>query len=154
MHSFALELAWQKSTMRLKASRCVSFHRPVSPGEMRASGDGQVISTYSSPAPPMARLPRCTKCQSPGTPSTAEYWSIGDTTTRFSTTRSRSRNGVNIGSGGFSRSISNPWSLTFLANHPWTSRTKAGSRSSRFSQVICLERDITPKANCCGSMPQ
>src|SRR5437762_4652587 len=98
MHSFALALAWQKSTMRLKASRCVSFHRPVSPGEMRASGDGQVISTYSSPAPPIARLPRCTKCQSPGTPSTAEYWSIGDTTTLFSTTRSRSLNGVNIGS--------------------------------------------------------
>ena len=45
MHIFAFELAWQKSTMRLKASRCASFHRPVSPGEMRASGDGQVIST-------------------------------------------------------------------------------------------------------------
>ena len=45
MHIFAFELAWQKSTMRLNASRCASFQRPVSPGEMRASGDGQVIST-------------------------------------------------------------------------------------------------------------
>jgi len=24
----------------------------------------------------------------------------------------------------------------------------------QFSQVICLERDITPKANCSGSMSQ
>jgi hypothetical protein len=45
MHILALELAWQKSTMRLKAAACASFHRPVSPGEMRASGEGQVIST-------------------------------------------------------------------------------------------------------------
>jgi hypothetical protein len=30
----------------------------------------------------------------------------------------------------------------------------AGSRSSRFSQVICFERDMTPKANCTGSIPQ
>src|SRR5712664_543722 len=73
MHSFAFEFEWQNSTMRLKASRCASFHRPLSPGEMRASDDGQVISTYTSPAPPIARLPRCTKCQSPGTPSAAEY---------------------------------------------------------------------------------
>jgi hypothetical protein len=154
MHIFALELAWQKSTMRLKASRWVSFHSPVSPGEMRASGEGHVISTYTRPAPPTARLPRCTKCQSPGTPSTALYWSIGDTTTRFSSTMSRSRNGVNIGTGGFSRSISNPLFRTCCANQRWISRTKPGSRSSRFSQVICLERDITPKANCTGSMSQ
>ena len=45
MHIFAFEFAWQNSTMRLNAAACVSFHRPVSPGEMRASGDGQVIST-------------------------------------------------------------------------------------------------------------
>ena len=31
----------------------------------------------------------------------AEYWHIGETTTRFSSTMSRSRNGVNIGGGGF-----------------------------------------------------
>ena len=73
MQSFAFELAWQKSTMRLNAAACVSFQSPVSAGEMRASGEGQVISTYTRPAPPMARLQRCTKCQSPGTPSTAEY---------------------------------------------------------------------------------
>jgi hypothetical protein len=89
-----------------------------------------------------------------GTPSAAEYWSIGETTTRFSSVMPRSRNGVNIGTGGFSGSTSNPFARTSDAYQRRTSRTKAGSRSSRFSQVICLERDITPKANCSGSMPQ
>src|SRR5262245_31168026 len=56
--------------------------------------------------------------------------------------------------GGLARSMSKPCSLTFLAYQPWTSRTNCGSRSSRFSQVICFERDITPKANCTGSMSQ
>jgi hypothetical protein len=45
MHSFAFEFAWQKSAIRLNASRCASFHRPVHPGEMRPSGDTHVIST-------------------------------------------------------------------------------------------------------------
>ena len=45
MHILAFDWALQNSTIRLKASLCVSFHRPVSPGEMRASGEGQVIST-------------------------------------------------------------------------------------------------------------
>ncbi|MNC94179.1 hypothetical protein D3C83_109710 [compost metagenome] len=45
MHSFAFELAWQKSTMRLKAAACAAFHSPVQPGVMRASAEGQVIST-------------------------------------------------------------------------------------------------------------
>jgi hypothetical protein len=34
-----------------------------------------------------------------GTPSTAEYCAIGETTTRFATVISRSFNGVNIGVG-------------------------------------------------------
>jgi len=79
---------------------------------------------------------------------------MGDTTTRFSTTISRSRNGVNIGTGGFLRSTSNPWLLTFLENQSFISLTNAGSRSSRFSHVICFERDMTPKANCTGSISQ
>src|SRR5437660_9822622 len=40
-----------------------------------------VISVKTSPAPPMALAPRCTRCQSSGVPSTAQYWHIGDTTT-------------------------------------------------------------------------
>ena len=36
-----------------------------------------------SAAPPMARLPKCTRCQSVGRPSLLEYWHIGETKTRF-----------------------------------------------------------------------
>jgi hypothetical protein len=67
---------------------------------IRASGDGQVISAHTIPAPPIARAPRCTRWKSPGTPSFAEYCAIGDTTIRFLSTTPRARNGVNIGGIG------------------------------------------------------
>src|SRR4029453_3997126 len=66
---------------------------------MRASRDTSVISAITNPAPPIARLPRCTRCQSPINPSSATYWHIGDTTSGFGSTRSPSRNGVNMGGG-------------------------------------------------------
>ena len=72
-------------------------HIPVQPGVMRPSGDTQVISVNTRPAPPMARAPRCTRCKSFGTPSTALYCAIGETTTRFSSRMPRSLNGRNIG---------------------------------------------------------
>ena len=50
---------------------------------MRASGETQVISTITRPAPPMARPPRCTKWKSPGTPSWQEYMAMGETMMRF-----------------------------------------------------------------------
>jgi hypothetical protein len=34
-------------------------------------------------APPTARLPRCTRCQSVGIPSSLEYWHMGETKMRF-----------------------------------------------------------------------
>src|SRR3989338_3136417 len=37
----------------------------------------------TSAAPPTARPPKCTKCQSCGTPSTAEYWHMWETKIRF-----------------------------------------------------------------------
>ena len=52
------------------------------------------------PAPPTARLPRCTTCQSFTTPSFAEYMHIGDTTTRFGMVTPRNVIGANIGGGG------------------------------------------------------
>src|ERR1700687_525921 len=45
------------------------------------------------PAPPTARLPRCTRCQVCGWPSFAEYWQIGETTILFLSWTSRIRNG-------------------------------------------------------------
>jgi hypothetical protein len=53
----AVPLAWTCSTMAVQACCWASFHSPVQPGVMRASGDTQVISVISSPAPPSARAP-------------------------------------------------------------------------------------------------
>ena len=50
---------------------------------MRPSGATAVASTMTSPAPPTAREPRWTKCQSFATPSSAEYWHIGETPMRL-----------------------------------------------------------------------
>src|SRR5271154_5261706 len=56
---------------------------PVQPGVIRPVGETQTISVITSPAPPSALLPRWTRWKSPGTPSRAEYMSMGETTTRF-----------------------------------------------------------------------
>src|SRR5262245_63148590 len=50
---------------------------------MRPSRVTLVFSTTNSPAPEQAKVPRCTMCQSVIEPSSAEYWHIGETTTRF-----------------------------------------------------------------------
>ena len=59
-----------------------------------ALGLTAVASAITSPAPPTARLPRCTRCQSVGRPSRAEYWHIGETAMRLRSVTSRSRSGV------------------------------------------------------------
>src|SRR6202161_3625052 len=55
---------------------------PVQPGVIRPVGETQTISVITSPAPPSALPPRWTRWKSPGTPSRAEYMSIGETITR------------------------------------------------------------------------
>src|SRR3954447_7752649 len=95
--SFAFEFAWTKSTMRVHAATWAAFHIPVQPGLIRPSGETQVISVKTRPAPPSARSPRWTRWKSLGVPSTAEYIAIGETVTRFSTSISRILNGANIG---------------------------------------------------------
>src|SRR5690606_31766561 len=81
------------------ARACSSFHSPGHPGVMRASGEGQVISTITNPAPPRARAPRCTRWNSPGTPFSQEYIAIGETTMRFFSVVPRTRYGVSMGRG-------------------------------------------------------
>ena len=54
---FAFDCAWTKSTMRFHAATCSAFHMPVQPGLIRPSGETQVISVKTSPAPPSARSP-------------------------------------------------------------------------------------------------
>src|SRR3972149_8116619 len=67
----------------------------VSKSVIRPSGETAVASVITRAAPPIARLPRCTRCQSVGIPSTAEYWHIGETKIRFLNTSSLRRRGEN-----------------------------------------------------------
>jgi hypothetical protein len=46
----------------------------------------------TSPAPPTAREPRCTKCKSFGNPLSDEYWHMGETAMRVRRTTSFNRN--------------------------------------------------------------
>lgn len=89
-----------KSVTRFQAAACSSFQSPGHPGVMRASGATAVISVSSRPAPPSARLPRCTRWKAPGTPSWLEYSSVGDTTTRFFRVMPRTVYGVSRGGQG------------------------------------------------------
>ena len=70
---------------------------PAQPGVIRPDGETQTISVITSPAPPSARAPRWTRWKSVGIPSSAEYMSIGETTTRLASSSRPSRNGWNIG---------------------------------------------------------
>ena len=106
-------------------------YMPAHPGVIRPMSDTQIISVITSPAPPSARAPRCTRWKSPGVPSTAEYMSIGETTTRLRSSSPRSRSGVNIGGRGSG----------------CTARTNPGSRSRKFSYVTRRDRVSRLNAN-------
>src|ERR1700722_6395331 len=54
------------------------------------------LSRGMMPAPPIANLPRCTRCQSVGAPSAARYCDIGETTMRLRTVNPRTVTGRNI----------------------------------------------------------
>src|ERR1044072_468312 len=60
---------------------------PTQPCVMRPRRSTSVISTKTSPAPEFASIPRCVICQSPMTPSVAEYWHIGATLMRLASSR-------------------------------------------------------------------
>jgi hypothetical protein len=57
--------------------------------------DTAVASAITKPAPPTARDPKCTKCQSPTSPSRQLYWHIGDTPIRFRIVTERNVTGSN-----------------------------------------------------------
>ena len=62
---------------------------------MRPSAVTAVASVITSPAPPTAREPRWTKCQSLANPSVLEYSHIGETATRFRKVTPRTTSGAN-----------------------------------------------------------
>src|SRR6185437_6494707 len=60
---------------------------------MRPCRSTCVASTTTRPAPELASMPRCIRCQSVAEPSSAEYWHIGETAMRFASSRPASRIG-------------------------------------------------------------
>src|ERR1044072_5756994 len=56
---------------------------PVQPWVMRPHRSTPVASTTTSEAPEFASMPRCVVCHGLGTPSSALYWHIGETTMRL-----------------------------------------------------------------------
>src|ERR1035437_5516958 len=87
--------AWRKSTMRASGAMCSSFQMPRSFGVMRPSGRTAAASVKTRPAPPTARLPRWTRCQSLANPSWLEYWHIGETAMRLGKVIARKAIGEN-----------------------------------------------------------
>ena len=83
----------------------------MSPGEIRPSRVTAVASTITSAAPPTARLPRWTRCQSSASPSSAQYWHIGDMTIRLRSVTPRIVSGLSRSISGISRvgSVMPPW---------------------------------------------
>jgi hypothetical protein len=69
--------------MRAIGSMCLSAQIPASPGVILPSYETAVASPITKLAPPTAREPRCTKCQSVATPSSDEYWHMGETPMRL-----------------------------------------------------------------------
>src|ERR1700712_4457930 len=65
----------------------------MSAGQPRPSRVTAVASTTTSAAPPTARLPRWTRCQSLAIPSSALYWHIGETAMRLRNVTPRRVNG-------------------------------------------------------------
>ena len=59
--------------MRYSGSMCLSAHIPASPGDILPLASTAVASAITSPAPPTAREPRFTKCQSVAVPSIELY---------------------------------------------------------------------------------
>ncbi len=167
---FAVDRRWTKRVIAAHWSRCPSVHSPGQPGVIRPSGDTQVISVITRPAPPRALDPRWTRWNSPGTPSSALYMSIEETMTRFFSLSGPIRAGVNIAGtlGGAPDSMavfaigraaggyggSSPREITARrANSLSIRAANSSSRSLRFAKVIRRDRVSRLKANCAGSCP-
>ena len=118
---FAGDEACTKSTTRCHASCCASSQIPAQPGVIRPLGETQTISVITSPAPPSALPPRCTRWKSPIRPSSATYMSIGETTIRFGRVSPPRVKGWNMGAP------------PAAPNHSSQRATNSGSRTRRLS---------------------
>ena len=113
------------------AATCSRVYMPVQPREMRASGETQVISVITSPAPPSARAPRWTRWKSFGVPSIgAVHVHRRDHDAVLRASSRAGVNGVNIGGGSLGAL---PALARLPANQRSTLRDSRWSRRRRFS---------------------
>ena len=94
----------RRRAIRPSGSACASLHMPMSPGVMRPSLVTAVASTITRAAPPAARLPRWTRCQSFANPSFAQYWHMGEMTIRLRNVTPRIASGLSKSISGTLRS--------------------------------------------------
>lgn len=87
--------ALMNAAMRARGPIWPSSQMPRSSALMRPSGATEAASVRTSPAPPWARPPRCTRCQSLARPSTALYWHMGETAMRLGRVTPRREKGEN-----------------------------------------------------------
>ena len=95
-----------KVARRVNPGMNASSQRPRSPTVPQPLRRTFVDSTKTRPAPPAAYRPAFMRCQSVACPFTAEYWCIGEITTRLRSVRSliwRGANRVTISSQFFLR---------------------------------------------------
>jgi len=121
---------------------------------MRDSGEGQVISTKHQARAADGALPRCTRCQSFWHPVHRHVLVHGrDDDAVLQAHAAQSEGLVNIGGGGLRTWTSNPRRQDRVRE---TARDGFEKRRIAQSHVLVgdlLGRDMTPKANCGGSIP-
>jgi hypothetical protein len=84
-----------KEVILFRNSMCSSFQMPRSQGDILPFAVTAIASVNTSAAPPIARVPKCTRCQSFAQPSSEEYWHIGDVTILFLNSMPFIRSGSN-----------------------------------------------------------
>src|ERR1700691_3826768 len=114
---------------------------PRSCGLMRPSGETAQASVKTREAPPTARLPRWTRCQSFAKPSELEYWHIGETTMRLRSRTSRICNSSNRFMGDWMMGGAEKWQ-----GMRWDSwvRAEDDRRTRRKTTAHSQERDSAP----------
>ena len=124
--------ACTKSTMRFQAAIVLVVYMPAQPWVMRPSAETSVISVKTRPAPPDGASCRGAPGASPPPRRPpAEYWHIGETTMRFSSSRLAQLKGREDRRGGASVV---PWrrALACSANHS----ARARPAPDRAAQVV------------------
>src|SRR5271168_3752617 len=151
--------------MRERKAMCSSFQMPRSCGLMRPSEETAQASVKMREAPPTARLPRWTRCQSLAKPSVLEYWHMGETTMRLRRRTSRICNSSNRFMGDWMMDVGEKWQekrvdwcwrvragaaeatpKDYRSGHTLRSRTAGSQAESRCGAIQRKAKDLTQRA--------